>query len=368
MSHSFSKLFEPTEIGRHVAKNRIFMAPMSRYRAPDRDIPPDLTQTYYRQRAGAGLIVAESTKINAWAGGTNCPGIYADEQVDAWKKVTEGVHAEGGLIFLQLWHSGRAAHQSLMPEGQHVSAPSALGSQTEVMTANGMEVPTVPRALTLEQIVELRADYATASRNALKAGFDGVEIHAAGGFLIDSFLQAPTNLRKDDYGGPLENRFRFLGEVLDDATEIWGADRVGIKLSPTSDYNDMGEGDVLETFTYVIEQLNTYGLAFLEVNEEMPMTEASAGNRAILDRLQALWTGPYIANGNYDATSGDKRILDGKADAITFGRLFIANPDLPARFANGGLFNELDPQTFYGGDHRGYTDYPVLQKISDVAA
>lgn len=360
-----SILFEPTQIGRYTVRNRIFMAPMSRYRALSGGINPSSTAKYYSQRASAGLIVAESTMINDWSGGINSPGIYSHEQVVSWKKTTEAVHEQGGLIFLQLWHAGRAAHKSLLPKDREVVSPSAVPSLQEVLTENGMTNPTPPRELTLEEIAELRADFAQASRNALEAGFDGVEIHAAGGFLIDTFLQETTNQRSDRYGGSPHNRFRFLKEVTEDAIEILGADRVGVKLSPTSQYNSMGIGDVLQTFKYVISKLNNYGLAFLEVNEEMPFTELSAQHRAILDELRSQWTGPYIGNGNYTASSGAIRVSQNKATAISYGRFFLANPDLPERFRGNTELNDLDVNTFYGGDHRGYTDYPFLSKQQD---
>ncbi|WP_394746928.1 alkene reductase [Spongiimicrobium salis] len=360
MEQTIKTLFNPVKIGRYTAKNRIFMAPMSRYRALEGGIPSATTVEYYRQRATAGIIMAESTQINKGAGGINCPGIYTEEQVASWKKVTEAVHQEGGRIFLQLWHSGRASHSSILAEGFEVVAPSAIASKDQVMTYDGMQSPTMPRGLTLEEIQELRSDFVRANRNAMEAGFDGVEIHAAGGFLIDTFLQEATNQRTDAYGGSLENRYRFLEEVMNDTVEIWGADRVGIKLSPTSTYNTMGAGDVLKTFSYVISKLNTYKLAFLEVNEEMPFTTLAAEKRAILNELQQSWEGAYIANGNYTATTGAKRIEEGKATAISYGRFFIANPDLPERFKQNSPMNELDPHTFYGGDHKGYTDYPSL--------
>ena len=355
-----SILFEPTQIGRYTVRNRIFMAPMSRYRALEGGVNPKTTAEYYSQRASAGLIMAESTRINDWSGGINCPGIHTAEQVTSWKETTEAVHEKGSVIFLQLWHAGRASHESLMPKGRDVVAPSAIPIQQEVMIENGMATPTPPRELTLDEIAELRADYAHASRNALEAGFDGVEIHAAGGFLIDTFLQETTNKRDDQYGGSPENRFRFLREVVEDAIDIWGADRVGVKLSPTSQYNNVGDGNVLETFKYTISELNNYGLAFLEVNEEMPFTQLPPEKRAILDELRSYWAGPYIGNGNYTAETGAQRISDNKATAITYGRFFLANPDLPERFRRNAELNELDVNTFYGGDHKGYTDYPFL--------
>ncbi len=362
MKESIKSIFNPLKIGRYIAKNRIFMAPMSRYRAIEEGINPEMTIDYYRQRATAGVIMAESTQINKGSGGINCPGIYNENQAASWKKVTEAVHKEGGLIFLQLWHSGRAAHKSILPEGCEVVAPSAIASTEKVMTYEGMQTPTLPRELTLKEIKQLRQDYAEANQFALQADFDGVEIHSAGGFLIDTFLQEETNHRTDEYGGSLENRFRFLGEILDDAVSIWGSDRVGVKLSPVSAYNDMGKGDVLTTFKYVIDQLNKYQLAFLEVNESMPFSNLSESQKATIEELQSLYQGVYIANGNYTAESGAKRIENGKATAISYGRFYIANPDLVARFKQDAPLNELNVDRFYGGDHTGYTDYPFLEE------
>lgn len=353
-------LFEPAKVGRYTTRNRIFMAPMSRYRSDEKGCNPEITIDYYRQRASAGLIIAESTRVNSWSGGINCPGIYTHEQVLSWKKVVDAVHEEGGLIFLQLWHSGRAVHQSLLPDGRDVVAPSAIASQQETMTFNGMELPTPPREITLDEIAELRSDFNQASKLALEAGFDGIELHAAGGFIIDSFLQTCTNKRNDQYGGSVENRFRFLRELVEDAVAVWGADRIGVKLSPTSPYNDVGTQDIEETFSYVVGKLNQYGLAFLEINEEMPFSQNSTEQRTTLDNILSQWTGTYIANGNFDADSGANKISQGGATAITFGRLFLANPDLPKRIQHNASFNELDAERFYGGDHRGYTDYPFM--------
>ena len=361
-------LFDPVQIGRYTAKNRIFMAPMSRYRAPDAGKVPAMTVDYYRQRATAGLIIAESTRINDWSGAINCPGIHDDDQVAAWKEVTDAVHAEGGLIFLQLWHSGRAAHQSHLPEGRKVVAPSAIASTTQVMTVNGFEAPTPPETLTLDEIAELRADFANASQKALEAGFDGVEIHGAGGFLIDTFLQEPTNQRTDQYGGSVENRFRFLREVLEDSIAIWGADRIAVKLSPTSPYNDVGQGDVTGTFSYVISELDKYGLAFLEVNEQFPFGGDTPENADIIKGLRQFWSGAYVANGNATFDSGTKRVAEGSASAITYGRPFIANPDLRERFEMGAALAEPSMETVYGGDETGYTDYPTFQEVEKNVA
>lgn len=353
-------LLSPLKIGRHQARNRVFMAPMSRYRGTPEGFTTDQTIEYYKQRASSGLIVAESTSVNSWSGALNNPGIFRADQVPGWQAVVDAVHAEGGLIFVQLWHSGRATHQDNLPEGRKVSAPSAIASGQEVMTAAGMQLASTPEALSLAQIKELRADFANAAKLAKQAGFDGVEIHGAGGFIIDTFLQPESNQRTDEYGGSDENRFRFLKQVVEDAIDIWGAQGVAVKLSPTSAYNGVGRGDILKTFSPVYKALNGYGLAFLEVNEEMPFTEIPESHRQIVNDLRKLWTGVYVANGNYNAVSAEKAITESHADAVTFGRPYLANPDLVKRFEIGAELAEPDMTKLYGGGAEGYIDYPPL--------
>lgn len=357
-----SILFEPTRIGRYSIPNRILMAPMSRNRAGREGIIPGMTAEYYGQRASAGLIIAEATEINNWSGGMSAPGIFTAGQTAAWAQVTEAVHDKGGRIFLQLWHAGRAAHHSLMPAGRDVAAPSAITLSRRVMTHEGLQKATAPRALALDEILQLRSDFAHAAQNALAAGFDGIEFHGAGGYLIDQFLRDCSNHRDDAYGGSAENRFRFLAEILEDAISIWGADRIGVRLSPTTDFNDMRDSDTLGTFSHIISQLDTLGLAYLHFNERLPWLSSAEEQMPILDKLREQWTGPLIANGNFDAESGAAHIDAGKATVISYGRLFLANPDLPQRFSANAPLNDWDESTFYGGDQQGYTDYPFLEE------
>ncbi|MBU2981040.1 alkene reductase [Lentibacter algarum] len=359
-----SILFEPTNLGRYTVPNRIIMAPMSRNRARKDGVVTDVVADYYGQRATAGLIISESIMVNDWANGMCAPGLYNAEQIAAWKTVTDRVHEKGGLIFAQLWHAGRAAHDSLMPEGRDCAGPSAIGISREIMTFQGPIAATPPRALTLDEISELRTDFAQAAKNALEAGFDGVEIHAAAGYLIDQFLQDGANQRDDIYGGSAANRYRFLNEITDDAIAIWGSDRVGVRLSPKSDFNDMHDSDPVATFTHVISALNTLNLAYLHLSERLPFVPPNPEDAVVMDALRKHWDGPLISNGDFDAQEGAAHIDAGKATMISYGRPFISNPDLPARFKASAELTAMDPATIYGGDARGYTDYPPLAEGS----
>jgi N-ethylmaleimide reductase len=359
-------LFEPITIGPYELNNRIVMAPVSRNRANKSGVMPEFAADYYSQRATAGLIIAESTEINDWSNGMNAPGIYRQEHVDAWKNITDAVHAEGGIIFSQLWHAGRASHKSLNPDGRDVAGPSAIAISREIMTYQGLQKATTPRAFTLDEIIELRADHKNAMQKAKEAGFDGIEVHAANGYLIDQFLQDASNQRDDQYGGSVENRARFLMEVLEDAIELWGPDRVGVRISPTSDFNEISDSDTLGTFSYIIRKLDKSGLAYLHIVEQLPWSPVLEENATINDKLRKLWSGTLISNGGFDAVSGAKHISSGKANAISYGRPFIANPDLPARFkANAPLAN-ADESTIYGGNHQGYSDYPNLEELNKI--
>lgn len=355
-----SQLFEPAQIGRYTIPNRIVLAPVSRNRADKAGVIPDYAATYYAQRAGAGLLIAESTAINDWSNSMHAPGIYTDAQVAAWTNVTDAVHAKGGRIFQQFWHSGRAGHVSLNPTERGLAGPSAIQIVRDVFTYEGMQPASEPRAFTLDEIHELRRDYARAARNAMKAGFDGIEVQAANGYLIDQFLQDGANQRTDEYGGPVENRARFLMEVLEDAIDIWGADRVGVRLSPTGEFNDINDRDPSGTFTYIISKLNALGLAYLHIVESLPWFPLTDEKAALNDTLRKLWAGPLISNGGFDDKSGAAHVEAGKASAIAYGRPFIANPDLVERYRTGAVLNEADEATIYGGDERGYTDYPAL--------
>jgi N-ethylmaleimide reductase len=353
-------LFEPTKLGRYTVQNRIVMAPMSRNRARKDGVVTEVVAEYYSQRATAGMMISESIMVNDWANGMCAPGLHNAEQTAAWKTVTDAVHEKGGLIFAQLWHAGRAAHESLMPEGRDCAGPSAIGISREIMTFQGPIAATQPRALTLDEISELRADFAQSAKNALAAGFDGVEIHAAGGYLVDQFLQDGANQRDDIYGGSAANRYRFLGEIAEDAIAIWGADRVGVRLSPKSDFNEMHDSDPVGIFTHVISALNTLKLAYLHLSERLPFAPPKPEDAIVMDELRKHWDGPLISNGDFDAEEGAAHIDADKATMISYGRPFISNPDLPARFKISAELNPLDSSTIYGGDARGYTDYPAL--------
>ncbi|MEM6811114.1 MAG: alkene reductase [Pseudomonadota bacterium] len=358
-----SNLFEPIQVGSIATKNRVYMAPLTRNRAhPDGRIN-ESAATYYSQRASAGLILTEATQINAEGKGyINTPGIYNDDHVEAWKKIVDAVHEKDGKILLQLWHVGRIAHTSLQPNEAQPLAPSAIQAKSQTFIETGPVDVSEPRAMTAEDIERTISDYKIAAELAKKAGFDGVEVHAANGYLIDQFLQDKTNHRDGEYGGSIENRMRFLTRVLDEVIDVWGSDKVGVRLSPTGTFNDMGDSDPEKTFGAVIEKLNDYNLAYLHMVEKFPGIETDSEEQKLLHRLREKWQGFYISNGDYGAENSQKVIDSGYADAVTFGRIFIANPDLPERLRTGAPLNEADPTTFYGGDEKGYTDYPFLEE------
>ncbi|WP_312252107.1 alkene reductase [Stenotrophomonas sp.] len=361
MSAESRVLFTPTRLGDIAVANRIAMAPLTRNRAlPDR-VPSPLAATYYRQRASAGLIIAEATQISPLGQGyLDTPGIYSAEQVAAWKSITDAVHAEGGRIVLQLWHVGRISHTSLLPEGEVPVAPSAIRANGKTFTANGFEDVSAPRALAINEIPALIEDYRIAARNAIAAGFDGVEVHAANGYLIDQFLRDGSNHRSDAYGGSIENRTRLLFEVTSAVAEAIGAARTGVRLSPVTPVNDAHDSDPQPLFNRAVERLDSIeGLAFIHVIEG-----ATGGDRDNIAfdyaALRARFRGPWIANNGYDVDSAEQAVASGYADMVAFGRAFIANPDLVARLRSGAALAELDPATLYGGGEHGYTDYPAL--------
>lgn len=356
-----SLLFSPLRIGTLDVPNRVFMAPLTRNRAQPDGTPSAIAQTYYAQRASAGLIVSEGTQISALGKGyLDTPGIYDDAHVAGWRRITDAVHAAGGRIFCQIWHVGRISNVSLLPGGAAPVAPSAIPAQTRTFTATGFEPTSAPVALSLDGIAATLADYAHATRQAKAAGFDGVEIHGANGYLIDQFLQDKTNHRNDAYGGPVANRTRFLTEVVDAVVDAWEPGRVGLRLSPLGQSNDIGDSDREGLFTPVFRMLSGKGLAYLHVVEGMPGLERSAEEVAMLRRLRDAYDGTYVANGSFDAASAAAAIAGGRADAVSFGRSFIANPDLPERFRLGAALNAPDRDTFYGGGEKGYVDYPFL--------
>ncbi len=351
-----SSLFAPLTIGTMVMPNRIVMSPLTRCRAGEGRVPTELMATYYAQRAGAGLIISEATVVSAQGVGyRNTPGIWSDAQVEGWRRVTTAVHAAGGRIFLQLWHVGRISDPELL-DGERPVAPSAIAAAGRVRQLRPHRPYPVPRALETDEIPSIVEDFRRGAVNAKAAGFDGVEIHAANGYLIDQFLQDSTNKRTDRYGSSIENRSRFLLDIVDAATSVWGADNVGVHLRPRGEEHDMGDSNPRALFTYVAEQLRGRGVGFLFIRE----TEA---DDSLLSHIKKVFGGPVFANEDMSPADADRLIRDGIADAVAFGRDFIATPDLPQRLAAGTPLNTPDPSTFYGGDAAGYTDYPVLSEV-----
>ena len=353
-------IFSPTKLGSIQLANRIVMAPLTRNRAGQGNVPQPINAEYYAQRASAGLIITEATPISATGHGYPAtPGIHDAAQVEGWKQVTAAVHAKGGKIVLQLWHVGRISHPSLQPGNALPVAPSAIKPAGQAFTYEGLQDFVTPRALAIEELPGIVADYARATRNALDAGFDGVEIHAANGYLLDQFLRDSTNQRQDEYGGSLENRTRLLLEVTKAVVDVAGADRVGVRISPLNPFNDIKDSDPQTLFNYVAKSLSPFGLAYLHV------VEGGMGGEATPDfdfeDLRRQFKGGYIANLAYDKARGNAAIASGHADAIAYGAIYIANPDLVERLRQDAALNTPDQATFYGGDAKGYTDYPTLQ-------
>jgi N-ethylmaleimide reductase len=361
-------LFSPFQLGPYELRNRLVMAPMTRNRAGDGNVPTEATAQYYAQRATAGLIVTEGSQVAPTGQGYPLtPGIHSDEQVAGWRKVTQAVHERGGRIFLQLWHVGRVSHPLTQPGGVLPVAPSAIGFEGEMVTVEGMKPVVVPRALETDEIPGIVAQFAEGAQRAYDAGFDGVELHGANGYLIDQFLRDGTNHRTDQYGGTVPNRVRFLEEVTAAVVDVWGGDRVGVRISPTGAYNGMSDSDPEATFGYAAWALNRFGLAYLHITEPIapgasPNVPFSEGGR-ISPALRAIFRGAFIANGGYGAEAGHVAVARGEADLVAYGTAFLANPDLPRRFREGAPLNEPDRATFYGGDHRGYVDYPTLDEV-----
>jgi N-ethylmaleimide reductase len=353
------EILSPARLGPYELPNRAVMAPLTRNRAGPGGVPQDMNVAYYAQRAGAGLIITEGSQVSPQGVGyPGTPGIHSAEQVAGWRRVTDAVHERGGRIFLQLWHVGRISHPSLQPDGALPVAPSAIRPAGDAFTADGPQPYATPRALETDEVADIVHQHRSASQNALAAGFDGVEIHAANGYLLDQFLRDGSNRRGDRYGGSPENRARLLMEVTEAVTGVWGADRVGVRLSPANSFNDIGDSQPDVTFPYVAAGLSRFGLAYLHV-VEVDMTGAAVQSFD-WERLRAAFDGTYIANGGYDRARADAAVTDGAADLIAFGKPFVANPDLVERFALNAALNTPDAETFYGGDERGYTDYPAL--------
>jgi N-ethylmaleimide reductase len=358
-------LFTPASVGRLSVPHRVVMAPLTRQRAGQGNVPTDLVVEYYRQRASAALIVSEATQVSPRGQGyPGTPGIHSLDQVHGWHRVTEAVHAAGGRIFLQLWHVGRISHPSFHG-GELPVAPSAVRPAGKGLTADWQmaDHPT-PRALERSEIPQVVDEFRRGAENALAAGFDGVEIHGANGYLIDQFLRDGTNRRTDDYGGSVEFRARFALEVTDAVTSVWGADRVGIRLSPSGTFNDMKDSQPEQTFGYVVQQLAKRKLAYLHLVEAQEGDVRHGGRPVPIDFFRGLYPGTIIVNSGYDRARADAVIARGAADLVAFGRDFIANPDLPARLRANAPLNPADASTFYGGGAKGYVDYPRLEEAT----
>lgn len=347
-------LLSPYKLGDLNLKNRMVMAPMTRSRALDGNVPNPLATEYYVQRAGAGLIVTEATQVSPQGVGyIRTPGIHSAAQIAGWKKITDAVHQAGGKIFLQLWHVGRISHPDFHGGALPV-APSAIAAKGTVFTAQGPKDMMTPRALELNEIPGIVEQFRKGAENAKAAGFDGVELHGANGYLLDQFIRDGSNKRTDAYGGAIENRARLPLEITDAVVSVWGRERVGYRVSPTGAFNDMADSAPAATFSYLSEQLSKRRIGYLHVTEP-----ADTPNR-VSPPLRKIFKGTYIVNGGYNAETGNAAILSGEADLVAFGVPFLANPDLPIRFARNAPLNTPDPATFYAGEEKGFTDYPAL--------
>ena len=349
-------LLDPITVGDLKLPNRVFMAPLTRSRAVHDRVPNLLMVEYYNQRAAAGLILSEATAVTPMGVGyANTPGIWSDAQVAGWREITKGVHARGGHIFLQLWHVGRVSDPMFL-DGQLPVAPSAIAPGGHVSLVRPERTFVTPRALETDEIPGVVAAYRQGAENARAAGFDGVEVHGANGYLLDQFLQSNSNQRTDEYGGSVENRARLMLEVTDACIAVWGADRVGMHLAPRGDSHGMGDSDPLATFSYVARELGRRKIAFLCAREHL-------GEGRIGPQLKAAFGGVYVANERFTHQSGEQVLAAGEADAVAFGQQFIANPDLVWRFAAAAPLNEPDPGTFYTGGAKGYIDYPTAEPV-----
>lgn len=369
-------LFSRYEIGPYTLKNRMVMAPLTRSRSKQPgNVPGRMNAFYYAQRASAGLIITEATQISqqgqgyAWT-----PGIFSGEQIEGWRLVAESVHDADGLIFMQLWHVGRISHPALQPDGALPVAPSAIAPTGMAFITNAKGEPefvpfVVPRALATDELPELVKQYVQAAKNALSAGLDGIEIHAANGYLLDQFLNSSTNLRADAYGGSIENRARLLLEIVEAVAGVCGSDRVGVRISPLGTFNDMGDEHPEALFAYVAEKLDEYDLAYLHVVDpsyggHQSTDAADPRGVALMAMIRERFKGTLMVCGGYTLERAQDAIRNHRADLVAFGRPFIANPDLPERFRIGAALNEPDQETFYGGGVRGYVDYPTLKQQS----
>ena len=359
------KLFEPIKIGRLILPNRIVMAPMTRNRAGPGRVPTPLNTLYYRQRAGAGLIVTEGAQVSPQGiGYPNTPGIHTAAQVKGWRAVTDAVHEAGGRIFLQLWHVGRTSHPSMQPDGALPISSSAVPPEGEIYTDSGMRPYVAPRALGTAEVRKVVVDFRHGARCSLEAGFDGVEIHGANGYIVEQFLVNGTNKRTDLYGGSVENRTRFLAEVTQAAADVWGADRVGVRLSPNGVFGSSADTDRRAIFHHAARVLDGFGLAYLHLIDFYPEDPEPPGGYIMPREMRSFFHGPIMTNSGYTLEKAEATLAGGDADLISFGASFIANPDLPERFRRQLPLNAPDPDSFYGGDAKGYTDYPAFEEVA----
>jgi N-ethylmaleimide reductase len=373
MADGKKKLFTPVQLGAIRLKHRVVMAPLTRSRSEQPgNVPGDLMLEYYTQRASdGGFIISEATTISlSGRGWYGAPGLYSDHQVAGWKRITDAVHAKGGLMFSQLWHTGRASHADIK-EGATPVAPSEVPSfwmdaKPSISTPNGWQKPSPHRALEVAEIKGIVEDYRRAAERANAASFDGVELHAANGYLVDQFLQDGSNKRTDEYGGSIENRTRFLLEIVEAMVSVWGGDRVGVRIGPNGTYNQMSDSDPEALFDYVAEQLNRFGLAYLHVVEPRVrgnVVIAEGQGPVAAERLRKIFKGKIIAAGGFEPDTAEDVVEKGDADAVAFGRHFVSNPDLPKRIELGLRLNEYDRDTFYTFEPKGYIDYPFYEEL-----
>ena len=360
-------LFTPVRVGDLSLPHRIVMAPLTRMRAGEGNVPQPMNVEYYTQRASAALIITEATQISSQGVGyPHTPGIHTEEQIAGWQKITQAVHQQGGRMFLQLWHVGRVSHPDLQPHGELPVAPSAIAPEGMAATYEGEKPFVVPHALRIEEIAQIVEDYRQAAKNAMEAGFDGVEIHSANGYLLDEFLQDGSNQRSDSYGGSIANRARLLMEVTEAVTEVWGGNRVGVRLSPSSTFMSMHDSNPEELFGYVGKELNRFGLAYLHIVEPRIKGDTKVeedSNGLGVKFFRPIFAGTLITAGGYTRETGNEVLASGNADLVAYGRLFIANPDLPQRFKLQAPLNDYDRSTFYAQEKEGYIDYPTLAEI-----
>ena len=365
MNHSL-KLLEPIQLGKYKLKNRMVMAPLTRNRATEGNVPQAINAEYYGQRSTAGLIISEATQISPQGQGYPfTPGIHSADQIAGWTRVTQEVHDQGGLIFLQLWHVGRVSHPCFQPNGELPVAPSAIAPADPALTFTGPQPSVVPRALDTSDIPGIIEDYRQAAEHALAAGFDGVEVHGANGYLLDQFLQDGSNHRRDEYGGSIPNRARLLLAVISAVVDVWGHDRVGVRLSPSGTFGSISDSNPKALFSYVVEQLDRLDLAYLHLVEPRVQNNETVDNPDMAlstAYFRTLYHGILISAGGHSQTTGEETLTAGHADLIAYGRLYISNPDLPQRFAQDLPLAPYDRSTFYGGGEAGYTDYPTLEQ------